>query len=175
MLWKKKKKNKKNYENPLPSLSLLCVWWKVSYDDEDAVCCCVRVSECDCEEEESVSSNANPNPKSNTNTTSFCGAPQPPNTLIVFFLRLFRPVSRWPPSLLLQTSPSFQGTSLSLSLYIYIYSKLDYLPKNLFTMCAAFVFLLWNSFYVVKCSYYGDNFVIINGKCTGWRLKVKVI
>ena len=64
---------------------------------------------------------------------------------------------------------------LSLSLYIYIYSKIDYLPQNLFTMCAAFVFLLWNSFYVVKCSYYGYNFVIINGKCTGWRLKVKVI
>ena len=31
---------------------------------------------------------------------------------------------------------------LSLSLYIYIYSKIDYLPQNLFTMCAAFVFLL---------------------------------
>ena len=81
----------------------------------------------------------------------------------------------------LASSPNFSllprhlSLSLSLSLYIYIYSKLDYLPQNLFTMCAAFVFLLWNSFYVVKCSYYDDNFVIINGKCTGWRLKVKVI
>ena len=72
-------------------------------------------------------------------------------------------------------APLSLSLSLALSLSISIYSKLDYLPKNLFTMCAAFVFLLWNSFYVVKCSYYGDNFVIINGKCTGWRLKVKVI
>ena len=78
-------------------------------------------------------------------------------------------------SKLLPPSKALLSLSLSLSLYIYIYSKLDYLPKNLFTMCAAFVFLLWNSFYVVKCSYYGYNFVIINGKCTGWRLKVKVI
>ena len=48
--------------------------------------------------------------------------------------------------------PSKAPLSLSRSLSISIYSKLDYLPKNLFTMtmCAAFVFLLWNSFMLLN-------------------------
>ena len=45
-------------------------------------------------------------------------------------------------SKLLPPSKALLSLSLSLYIYIYIYSKLDYLPKNLFTMCAAFVFLL---------------------------------